>query len=397
MLDFVSARGLMSEKVLIIDDDVDTLRLVGLMLQRQGYQITAAANGEQGLAKAFEEKPDVILLDVMMPDLDGYEVTRRLRKSPTTKDIPILMFTAKTQLDDKVTGFEAGADDYLTKPTHPAELQAHIHALLARKNPKKTAEKDTALHEHKGRVIGVLSARGGLGVSTLASNLAGAFYNRTHADVILAEMTPGQGSIGWDLGTPQHKELNELLSGKKVEINRERVDSLLVPHGSGLRLLLASEEPHDIHLTDQVDHYELIVLCLATLAKYIVLDLGGGLPPYVEKILPICTDRIVVTEGTPSTISQTKLLIDDIAKLGIDRAGISVVLNNRIRSDTQVPWMEVQQSLGHDITATLTPAPEMFTAASRIHTPAILSQSTNITSQQILKVADKILEREKVK
>jgi DNA-binding response OmpR family regulator len=117
---------------LIIDDDVDTLRLVGLMLQRQGYQISAASNGSQGLTKAFDERPDLILLDVMMPDMDGYEVTRRLRKNPATASIPILMFTAKTQLDDKVTGFEVGADDYLTKPTHPTELQAHVKALLAR-------------------------------------------------------------------------------------------------------------------------------------------------------------------------------------------------------------------------------------------------------------------------
>jgi CheY-like chemotaxis protein len=387
----------MTEKILIIDDDVDTVRLVGLMLQRQGYQISAATNGEQGLAKAFEEKPDVILLDVMMPDMDGYEVTRRLRKNPITKDTPILMFTAKTQLDDKVTGFEAGADDYLTKPTHPAELQAHIHALFSRVHPKKAEEKDTALMEHHGRVVGLLSSRGGLGVSTLASNMAGAFYTRTHADVILAELTPGQGTLGWDLGAPNHKELNELLSGKPVEITREKVDSLLVPHGSGMRLLLASEDPHDVHLTNQVNHYELLVLCLATLASYIVLDLGGSLLPFVEKVLPLCTDRIVITEGSPSTIAQTKLLIEDIGKLGIDTAGICVVLNNRIRSDSQMPWTEVQQSLGHDVAATLTPAPEMFSAAVHIHTPAILSQSTNITSQQILKVADQILEREKAK
>ena len=75
----------MPEKVLIIDDDIDTLRLVGLMLQHQGYEITAASSGEQGVAKAESERPDVILLDVMMPDMDGYEVARRLRKDPRTR------------------------------------------------------------------------------------------------------------------------------------------------------------------------------------------------------------------------------------------------------------------------------------------------------------------------
>jgi len=109
----------MSEKILIIDDDIDTLKLVGMMLQKQGYQIIAAANGEQGLTQAEAENPDIILLDVMMPEMDGYEVAKRLRANALTANTPILMFTAKTQLDDKVTGFESGADDYLTKPTRP--------------------------------------------------------------------------------------------------------------------------------------------------------------------------------------------------------------------------------------------------------------------------------------
>ncbi len=385
----------MPEKILIVDDDVDTLRLVGLMLQRQGYQISAATNGEQGLAKAFEERPDIILLDVMMPDMDGYEVTRRLRKNPVTQSTPILMFTAKTQLDDKVSGFEAGADDYLTKPTHPAELQAHIRALLSRVVPKKPEELQTVLHEKTGRVIGLLAARGGLGVSTLASNLAGAIYSRTHAEVILAELTPGQGTLGMDLGAPNQKGLNDLLSGKAVEITREKVDSLLVPHGSGLRLLLASENPRDVHLTGQTEHFEALLARLATLGRYIILDLGSGLPPLAQKILPLCNERIVVVEGSPNTIAQTKLLIEDMLTLGIDSAAISVVLNNRVRSDAQMPWTEVAQNLGHSIAATLTPGPEAMTAAARVHTPAVLAQPTSITSQQILKLADQILEREK--
>ncbi len=111
----------MAEKILIIDDDLDTLRLVGLMLQKQGYSIMAASSGAQGLEMAFESPPDLVLLDVMMPGMDGYEVARQLRANGLTVNIPILMFTAKSQLDDKVSGFEAGADDYLTKPTHPSE------------------------------------------------------------------------------------------------------------------------------------------------------------------------------------------------------------------------------------------------------------------------------------
>ncbi|RJP56034.1 MAG: response regulator [Anaerolineaceae bacterium] len=387
----------MTEKILIVDDDLDTLRLVGLMLQRQGYQISAASNGSQGLAKAFDERPDLILLDVMMPDMDGYEVTRRLRNNPATVSIPILMFTAKTQLDDKVVGFEVGADDYLTKPTHPTELQAHVKALLARAIPKDSSQITTAPHEHQGYMIGVLSVRGGLGVSTLAANLAAALFTRVQSDVILAELTPGQGTLGMDLGAPNQKGLTEILQGTVAEVTREKVQASLMPHNSGVKLFLASENPRDVTLTSQVQNFQSLVSRLAALARFIVLDLGAGLPDYVQKLLPLCNERIVVLEGTPNTIQHTKLLIDEIASLGIDRTSISVVLNNRQRSEAQMPWAQAQEKLNHSISATLTPAPELFLQANRMQTPAVMAQPTNMTSQQFLKIADAVIEREKAR
>jgi CheY-like chemotaxis protein len=333
----------------------------------------------------------------MMPDMDGYEVARRLRKNPPTKATPILMFTARSQLDDKVAGFEVGADDYLTKPTHPAELQAHVRALLARAGPVKVEEPATSAPERRGRMIAVLAARDGLGVSTLASNLASAFIARGQPEAILAELTPGRGTLGMDLGTPGPRGQTELLSGTPAEVTREKVASLLVPHGSGLRLLLASDNPRDVALANKTEHYRALFSCLAMLAPFIVLDLGSGLAPFAEKILPLCDDRIVVTEGSQNTITHTKILLDEIVRVGVDPAGITVVLNNRIRTEAQVPWTEVQQSLGHAVSATLTPAPELMIAAARRQMPAVLTQPTNITAQQILKFADQILEREKAR
>jgi pilus assembly protein CpaE len=387
----------MPEKILIIDDDVGTLRLVGLMLQRQGYLISAASNGEQGLSKALEESPDLILLDVMMPDMDGYEVTRRLRKNPATATTPILMFTAKTQLDDKVTGFEVGADDYLTKPTHPSELQAHVKALLARSGQKDSKSDEADPVEQQGTVIGILAARGGLGVSAVASNLAAGLYTRSQADVILAEMTPGQGTLGMDLGSPPQKALTEMLSGQPADITREKVQSALVSHITGVKLLLASENPRDINLISQAGNYEILLSRLSSMARFIVLDLGVGLPDFVLKLLPACHERIVVLEGVPNTIRHTKILIDEIAALGIERKTISAVLNNRVRSETQMAWTDVQEKLGHPIATTLTPAPELFVQAIRMQSIAVLSQPTNVTSQQFFKIVDLVLEHEKAR
>ena len=384
----------MSEKILIIDDDLDTLRLVGLMLQRQGYQISAATNGQQGLDKAFEEDPDLILLDVMMPDMDGYEVTRRLRQNPSTIETPILMFTAKTQLDDKVIGFEVGANDYLTKPTHPSELQARVKTLLSRGSEKR-ASVSLAKDENHGYVIGVLGARGGLGTTTLAVNLGASLVARTKSEVIVAEMLPGQGALALDIGVANSKGLVDLLSlNKLTEITRDKVRESLVQHGSGLKLLLASDRPRDMHLTNQIVNYEAVVRRLAGLARFVVLDLGMGLQTFAEKVIPMCDQMFIVLEGVPNTIIHTKALIDDIAALGINKKNIKVVLNNRMRSDTQLPSSQVQSKLDHEIISTLTPAPELFVQATRVQTPAVLCQPESLTARQITKLVDFVTEQE---
>ena len=384
----------MGEKILIIDDDLDTLRLVGLMLQRQGYQISAATNGQQGLDKAFEEDPDLILLDVMMPDMDGYEVTRRLRQNPSTIETPILMFTAKSQLDDKVIGFEVGANDYLTKPTHPTELQARVKALLARMSEKRGGAV-SARNENHGYIIGVLGARGGLGTTTLTVNLAAGLHARTKSEVIVAEMLPGQGALALDLGITNTKGLVDLLSISKLsEITRDRVRESLTHHASGLKFLLASDRPRDMHLINQTANYEAIVRAIAGLARFVILDLGMGLQPFAEKLLPVCDQVLIVLEGVPNTIIHTKALIDDVSALGINRKNVYAVLNNRIRSDTQLPSSQVQEKLNHEIVSTLTPAPELFVQATRMQTPAMLCQPESLTARQISKLVDFVAERE---
>jgi len=378
----------MPQKVLIIDDDIDTLRLVGLMLQHQGYQISAASSGEQGIAKAENEQPDVILLDVMMPYMDGYEVARRLKTNPRTQYTPILMFTAKSQLEDKVAGFEVGVDDYLTKPTSPGELQSHVRQLLEHARDRDAA---AAAAARRGHAIAVLGTRGGLGVSTLAVNLAACLHIRSQSKVILAELTPGQGTLGLDLGAPNQRALSDLLTAQPEQITPERVSAALVPHSSGLQLLLASENPHDISLLGQTQQFEAVFDCLASLAAFIVMDLGSALSPWAEKILPLCQDQILVTEASQNTITQTRHLIDELTALDIDPAAITVVLNNRIRFEAQLPWTMAQQGLGHPIAATLSPAPELMVTAARRHLPAVVAMPEDVTSQQILTIADRIL------
>jgi len=123
----------MNEKILVVEDDPGALRLAQYVLQYEGYEVLTATNGLVGLKKAQTEQPDLVVLDVMLPGIDGFEICHRLRANPQTAQLPILMLSAKAQAVDKATGLKVGADDYLTKPADAAEIVRRVKKLLAEK------------------------------------------------------------------------------------------------------------------------------------------------------------------------------------------------------------------------------------------------------------------------
>jgi len=119
------------KKILIADDHSEVVELVRVTLERGDYEIVDASNGKEALKRVRLEKPDLVLLDVMMPKMDGFEVCRKLKKDPQTKEIPIIMLTAKAQEVEKEKGREVGASDYITKPFSPSALLIKIEEILA--------------------------------------------------------------------------------------------------------------------------------------------------------------------------------------------------------------------------------------------------------------------------
>jgi two-component system phosphate regulon response regulator PhoB len=125
----------MAQRVLIVEDEPDILSLLVFHLEREGYQVTQSRTGREGLRLAGASPPDLVLLDLMLPEIDGLEVCRRLRQDPATRSLPIVMLTARGDEVDRVLGLELGADDYVVKPFSPRELVARIRAVLRRARP----------------------------------------------------------------------------------------------------------------------------------------------------------------------------------------------------------------------------------------------------------------------
>jgi pilus assembly protein CpaE len=373
-------------KILVIDDEMQTVKLVGMLLQRRGYEIVAATLGSQGLEKARAERPDLIVLDIMMPDMDGFDVCRRLRANPTTAGIPVIMFTAKTLVGDKVTGFQAGADDYLTKPVHPDELASRVEALLAR-SARRQAEEKPALG---AKVFGFLGAKGGVGTTTLAVNVAAALAQRAEGEkVALADLQAGMAASSLQLDLPQQGAIVRLLDQPVEELDASLIDAQLDEHRSGVRVLSGQIEPRGVAMPIPPAHAELIVQHLGAVADYLLLDLGVGLDEVNRRVLPSCAQVVVAVEPNRVAITLARALLSEMAlSLNLPAHRISIVLINKAPSATTFTKDDLEGLLQQDLVAVVPPAPELAFQAAEDGNPMVTVQPQSLVAQQIRAIAD---------
>ncbi|HEX2981165.1 MAG TPA: response regulator [Anaerolineaceae bacterium] len=378
----------MAEKILIVDDDVDTLDFLSLVLTRQGYQVLTARSGVQAINLAGSEQPDLVILDIMMPEMNGYQVARQLRGSPSMAEIPILMYTARAQLEDKVEGYEAGVDLYLVKPVHPVELQANIKTLITRRKVAPKTETPA------GYTLGVVAPRGGIGASTMSLNLAVAYYKYTHARVIAAEMRPGQGWWAQELGIPDTDGLDTLLRMETSEITASAVENAVVSTLFGPRVLLASSSLEDTPLSAASEQYQAILQQLAHLVPLTILDIGTSFLPAFPQIVDACREIILLTDAQPGSVKRAARLATELKQLGFGVSKpITPLVFNRARVDMALTISQVEEILGLNIVMGIPAAPEQAFHAAQRSMPITLVQPDGLMAQQYDKLAQQLSRR----
>lgn len=373
----------MAEKILIVDDDHDTIEFLKIVLTRQGYQTIIAGDGIEALQVANQEMPDLIILDVMMPNLDGYEVARTLHRYPQTAMIPILMFTARAQMEDKVVGYDAGVDLYLTKPVHPLDLQANIKNLLLQRKARKAALAE------RGFVVGVVSAKGGVGVSTVALNLAATYAHQHKVSTIAAEMRPGQGTWSDELNLSGGNGLARLLRLNTPEITQSQVENCLASSTFGVRLLLSgSGFGTDNDLITAINQYEAIVQNLAAMAGLVVLDMGPCCLPAFSALLDQCDELVVVTEPQPLCVRRTVRVFEELRSRGFGTAKfLTLVTLNHTRSEITMSLAQIESALRQPVALGFSPVIELAGRAMLTATPLCLVQPESNIALEFSKLA----------
>jgi pilus assembly protein CpaE len=306
--------------ILVVDDDSSTLRLIGYMLERGGFDVRMAGDGEEGLKKAFQQPPDLIVLDVMMPGLNGYEVCEQLRADPRTAHVPVIILTARTQRVDEQTALEAGADLYMSKPVTPEDLVRNAKELLSRPTD---VPPPAAVQILAGRITAVFSLRGGVGVTTLAANLAVTLAQQYQDTVPLVDLALDAGHAALMLNLRPKRTVAHLLAGK---ISSEAIEKNLTPHPSGVRVLAAPPVPPPLGAISP-DGVERMLSALKPLFSSIVVDTPSSLDAVTTRVLSV-SDAILLLLSPDVLSVQTTLVTQRALKSrGVAPEKITLVLN----------------------------------------------------------------------
>ncbi len=380
----------MPGKILIVEDDLESLKLLGLMLQSRGYQIVAAQNGPQALNKAFSDPPDLVLLDVMMPGMDGYEVARRLRADERTAAIPIIMLTARGQVTDKVAGFEAGADEYLVKPVHPAELVTRIETLLAR-----STRLGPPARAPRGKSIGFLGCKGGVGVSTLAINLSVALIRGPASGkrVVLLDVHTGSSSLALQMGLRPQQGLQVLAGRDPQSLTADAILTHADRHMTGVLVLGGLPDPRGTVQSFSPAHAEAIVRSLADAVDYVLVDMGTGLDAVNQALLRVLDYVMIVVGPHRISLLLTQALLAALDALEVGRHRQGVVLVNRAPASTTPSKDTVEEFLQREIVVVIPPAPELAFQSAEQGTPMVIMQPESLVSIQFHHLAQHIASR----
>jgi len=338
-------------KVLVVDDDLNIQRVLVFTLKQEGFEVHVASDGQAGVEMAAAIEPDLILMDVAMPKLDGYAATQQIRAAEQGRRVPIIMLTAEADVEQRVRGLRAGADDDIVKPFHPLELLARIKALLARSGggPKPKASTEQAA---LGRLCSFYGAKGGVGTTTMAINSAIALATRQRRRVALfdANLQFGDERVFLDLGLDSSSVVNAIT---EPDLDAELLKSFIVSHRSGIDLLLAPPNPEqaDIVVERQRTHPAALTNLLGLMRKaydYTIVDTGRTIDDFTLQLFDESDVIFVVMTADLSCLKNVRLVLETMDSLGFARDKVQLVLN-RSNAYTGINVDNAESALGRKI------------------------------------------------
>jgi len=309
------------ERVLFVDDEEQIRKLLSTWLARHGYEVTVATDGWEALKAIRTKAPDLVITDVNMPNMNGLELTRRMRADHRTARIPVIMLSARKQADDVLTGYAEGADEYIPKPVEMAVLAAKVEVLLRR----FAAPHGGAVAKRGGNVVLFVHGKGGVGCTTLAVNAAVALAATTIYRVTLLDLNLEFGNAPMLMNLTSERTLADLAENAHEQLDETTFGTYLEQDRSGVRVLAGSDVPERAELVtipavqQAIDH-------LQKQSDYVVIDAPASFSQQVLAALDVADAAVIVTAAHLPSLKATKQALDVLEKLSypIERTVLAV-------------------------------------------------------------------------
>lgn len=370
-------------KIFVIDDDQQLLHMVGLMLERGGHSITLINKPEDGLEKLKADKPDLLVVDVMMPNMSGHDLTRQIRATKELEKLPILVLTARSQDIDRDTALRSGADGYLSKPVTSQELIEQVDKLLTEK-----AAPTTGNRSFQGMILALFGLRGGVGKTTLAANLAVALRKASSQEVCLVDFSPSASQTIYHLNLKPPSNWGELALGDSL--TWPTLKGKLALHPTGLRVLTAPKLPQSPD-EPSIELAKQILKILKENMVFTVVDLPACLNPAVWATLEAADVGLHVV--APDVISVRTAVQTErvLANSSIKVKQKSFILN-QVTEKAQLPEAAVERGVNSRIPFKIAYDPLQYKAMVQ-STPLVSTSAQSPLTTIINRMAEVIWKR----
>jgi pilus assembly protein CpaE len=310
------------ERVLFVDDEEQIRKLLSTWLTRHGYEVSVANDGWEALKAIRAKAPDLVITDVNMPNMNGLELTRRLRGDHRTARIPVIMLSARKQADDVLSGYAEGADEYIPKPVEMAVLAAKVEVLLRRFRTTK----GEAVAKRGGNVVLFVHGKGGVGCTTLAVNAAVALAATTIYRVSLLDLNLEFGNAPMLMNLTSARTLADLAEDAHEQLDEATFASYLEQDRSGVRVLAGCDVPERAELVtvpavqQAIDH-------LQKQSDYVVIDAPASFSQQVLAAMDVADAAVIVTAAHLPSLKATKQALEVLEKLSYPQERTVLVVN----------------------------------------------------------------------
>ena len=304
----------MNKRILVIEDDPIATRLIEYTLKQRGYKVSAARNGIEGLKKAQDEEYGLIVLNVMLPGMDGFQVCHRLRAEAKTAQLPILILSGRTQKADIATGLKMGANDYLTKPAAPSKILSRVENLLAEKLINDS------------RIVSLIGSEEKVGTTSTVYDFATAL-SQMGKRVIAVDSCPYEGSVSEKFGVGAQDGITKLLDTSIDALNHYSVESDLVIHQTGigiLRIFEPSIKPQNILQSN----FDFIFNRLREISDFVLVDLPFHSNAITRTVLAKSDLTVIVSNCTLDAAIGVKSVVNILSFMGLSLERVVAVLTD---------------------------------------------------------------------